>query len=268
MENNQWLEALIKDYVNDYPQLHEVQTIWKEPLMAVAAADDPMFLDLKLQVGPDHLLPSDILSEARSVICYFMPFAANIGSSNRPGEPCSDQWAWAYLETNCLINNLNAHIQAELAREGYLSAITPATHNFDETTLKSDWSHRHIAVIAGLGTLGLNRMLITDQGCCGRLGSLVTDFPLAPTPRPEVSACLYLYNESCVQCIKNCPQGALHDNDFDRYRCYDLLLQNAELHMEKGVADACGKCVTHIPCSFINPVKKLLARQSENRSPQ
>lgn len=268
MENNQWLEALIKDYVKDYPQLHDVQTVWKEPLIAVAAADDPMFLDLKSQVGPGHLLPADMLPEARSVTCYFLPFAASIGRSNRPGEPCSDQWAWAYLETNRLINNLNAHIQAELTRQGYRSAITPATHNFDEKTLKSDWSHRHIAVTAGLGTLGLNRMLITDQGCCGRLGSLVTDLLLVPTPRSEVSACLYMYNESCSQCIKNCPQGALYGNDFDRHKCYDLLLQNAELHKDKGFADACGKCVTQIPCSFINPVKKLLARQSVNTSPQ
>ncbi|MEA4923755.1 MAG: epoxyqueuosine reductase [Syntrophomonadaceae bacterium] len=261
MEHNNWVECIIKDYVKHYPQLHDVSTAWNEPLIAAAAADDPLFMDLKTQVDPNHLLPTDMLPGARSVICYFLPFASSIGRSNKPGGPCSDEWAWAYLETNRLINDLNAHIQAELSRKGFRSAITPATHNFDEETLISNWSHRHIAVVAGLGTMGLNRMLITDQGCCGRLGSLVTDLPVIPTPRSEVGGCLYFYNKSCSQCIKNCPLGALHNDEFDRYKCYDLLLQNAEIHKDKGFADACGKCVTRIPCSFINPVKKLLAKQ-------
>ena len=262
MENNDWLLLLIKEYAKNYPQSNNTQTVWKEPLVAVTGACDPMFMELKAQVGPAHLLPQDLLPEAKSVICYFLPFASTIGRSNKPDEPCSDQWALAYLETNGLIKDLNAHIEAELARKGYLSAVTPATHNFDQKTLLSNWSHRHIAVIAGLGTIGLNRMLITDQGCCGRLGSLVTDMPLTPTPRPAISACLYLHDESCLQCIKNCPQDALQVNQFDRHKCYDLLLQNVKIHKDKGYADACGKCVSHVPCSFINPVKKLMAKKS------
>lgn len=262
MKNNNWLKLLIKDYIKNYSQLHNVVTTWKEPLMAVAAACDPTFIELKSQVGPNHLLPQDLLTGAQSVICYFLPFGTNVGRSNRPDEPCSDQWALAYLETNRLIKDLNTYIESELAREGYQAAVTPATHNFDEKTLLSNWSHRHIAVIAGMGTMGLNKMLITDQGCCGRLGSLVTDMPLTPTPPSDVTACLYFYNESCRQCIKNCPQGVLQDNEFDRHKCYELLLQNAEHHKEKGFADACGKCVSHAPCSFINPVKKLVARKS------
>lgn len=267
MDKNDWLINIIKDYVNNYPQFNNTQTVWKTPLIAVAAANDPMLWELKTQVGPNHLLAQDLLPEAKSIICYFLPFASTVGRSNKPSEPCSDQWALAYLETNRLINDLNTHIQAELTGRGYLAAVTPATHNFDEKTLLSNWSHRHIAVIAGLGTMGLNRMLITDQGCCGRLGSLVTDMPFSPTPRSDVSACLYSYNDSCRQCVKNCPQEALRENQFDRHKCYELLLQNAELHKDKGFADACGKCVSHIPCSFINPVKKLLARQSSNKSP-
>jgi hypothetical protein len=39
-------------------------------------------------------------------------------------------------------------------------------------------------------------------------------------------------------------------------------LQNAEIHADKGFADACGKCVSHVPCSFIDPVNKLLSKRS------
>jgi epoxyqueuosine reductase QueG len=107
-------------------------------------------------------------------------------------------------------------------------------------------------------------MLITDQGCSGRLGSLATDMPLTPTPRSAISSCLYLYNESCKQCVKNCPQGALQDKQFDRHKCYELLLQNAEVHKEKGKGDACGKCLSYVACSYTNPVKKLLAKKQTN----
>ncbi len=264
MKSNDWLTLLTTDYVKNYPQLNNTQTVWKDPLFAVADACDPLFMELKTQVGPTHLLPQDLLAGAKSVICYFLPLASKIGRSNKRGEPCSDQWAFAYLETNQLIKDLNSHIQGELTRKEYLAAVTPATHNFDKKTLLSNWSHRHIAVIAGLGTMGLNRMLITDQGCCGRLGSFVTDMPLTPTPRSAVSACLHLYNESCLQCIKNCPQGALQEKQFDRHKCYEMLLQNADIHKEKGFADACGKCVSYVPCSFTNPVKKLLAKKPTN----
>ncbi len=262
VENNDWLILLIKDYVNNYQQLNNTRTVWKDPLVAVADACDPEFVELKKQVGPNHLMVQDLLPGARSVICYFLPFVSNIGRSNKPSEPCSDQWAFAYLETNQLIKDLNIHIQKELTQKGYLTVVTPATRNFDKKTLLSNWSHRHVAVIAGLGTMGLNRMLITAQGCSGRLGSLVTDMPLTPTPRSDVSACLYTYNKSCLQCIKNCPQSALQENQFDRCKCYELLLQNAEIHADKGFADACGKCLSYVPCSFTNPVKQLLAKRS------
>lgn len=262
MKNNDWLALLTKDYVNNYPRRNNTQTVWKDPLVAIADACDPMFMELRTQVGPTHLLPQDLLPGAKSVICYFLPFANKIGHSNKRDEPCSDQWVYAYIETNQLIKDLNTHIQEELTRKGYLAAVTPATHNFDKNTLLSNWSHRHIAVIAGLGTLGLNRMLITDQGCCGRLGSLVTNMALSPTPRSAISSCLYLYNESCLQCIKSCPQSALQEKQFYRHKCYELLLQNAEIHKDKGAADACGKCLSYVPCSFTNPVTKLLAKNN------
>lgn len=266
MHDYNWLTSLIREYTDDYPKRYNTRTVWGQAQVAVADADDPRFLDLKIQVGPGHLLPQDLLPGARSIICYFLPFARSIGRSNKPGDPCSDEWAYAYLETNRLINHLNAVIQEELARQGYRAAVTPATHNFDEKTLLSDWSHRHIAVIAGLGTLGLNRMLITDQGCCGRVGSLATDMEIDPASPEAYSGCLYFYNESCRQCITNCTQGALQIDGFDRHKCYGLLLKNAGIHQEKGFADACGKCLSNVPCSFVNPVKKLLTRKVGSRT--
>lgn len=256
---NQTITGMIQEYVKSYPRKKGTHTLWEKPLAAFARADDSRFLDLKRQVAPSHLLPLDLLPTARSVICYFLPFGRDAVKSNRAGEFCSDSWAFAYLETNQLIADLNAHLNNELGLMGHESAVTPATHNFNPETLLSNWSHRHIAVIAGLGTLGLNRMLITEKGCCGRLGSLVTSLVLAPSEPRASSACLYYYNQSCKKCLQNCPGHALEEDSFERFRCYEQLLKNARLHEEKGWVDACGKCLTRLPCSFTDPGKK--ARQ-------
>jgi len=146
-------------------------------------------------------------------------------------------------------------------------AVTPATHNFDPEKLISDWSHRHIAVAAGLGRMGLNNMLITEAGCCGRLGSFVTSLDLAPDPRPEEHACLYLHNGSCGRCADRCVGQALFTDRFDRHNCYKVCLRNETEHESVGQADVCGKCLVSIPCAFGNPVAKLKseARQSPGR---
>jgi len=258
MDNTRRLEILIQDFVKNYPRAHATWTTWKQPLVAVASAHDPLFVRLKELVGCGHLLPEDVLPGAKSVICFFLPFDREIGRSNTVGPGCSDQWAMAYLETNQLIHDLNISLHWAITRMGHRSAVIPATHNFSLETLLSNWSHRHVAFIAGLGTFGLNRMLITEQGCCGRIGSLVTDMVLDPTPRPIHNGCLYYFNSSCLQCVENCPAGALQVNQFNRFKCYDTLLENVEIHKGKGFVDACGKCASHIPCAFINPVERRL----------
>lgn len=257
MKNEDWLINLIEAYVGHYPQWKKTRSSWQIPLIVAVDATDLRFAELKKQVGSSHLLPQDLLPSARSVICYFLPFATAIGRSNKEGTYSSDEWACAYLETNQLINDLNRHIQEEMGKLGHNAAVTPATHNFDQNTLLSNWSHRHIAVLAGLGSMGLNRMLITDKGCCGRLGSLVSDMELNIQSAAESSACLYYFNQSCRKCIIRCPNGALSEGSFDRFKCYKLLLQNVEVHQNKGYVDACGKCASQIPCAFSNPVQKL-----------
>ncbi len=256
MQKENWLGELIEAYVANYPKEQGTLSHWQTPLLATVAASDPRLAELKKQVGPKHLLPQDLLPGARSVICYFLPFDPEIGRSNQAEAYSSDEWAWAYLETNQLISDLNRHLQEEISKRGYTAAVTPATHNFDEQTLCSNWSHRHLAVLAGLGSIGLNQMLITDKGCCGRLGSLVTDLELNIRSVAENPACLYYFDQSCRQCVIRCPTGALTESSFDRFKCYAHLLQNAELHQPKGYVDACGKCVSRIPCAFLNPVKK------------
>jgi epoxyqueuosine reductase QueG len=246
---------LIVDYVKTYPGSRKVADVWQEPLVGFVAAADPGFLNLKTEVSPTHALPEDILPGARTVIVYFIPLKKVVMESNIPGEWASPEWAAAYIATNRLIFDLNNYLQDKLEEMGFQMAILPATHNFDQEKLISDWSHRHIARIAGLGSFGLNNMLITEKGCCGGLGSIVTDLEITPVPREPVEYCLHKRNHSCQKCVNQCVGKALAASGFDRKTCYRRCLENAAKYRELGLADVCGKCLTGLPCSYLNPVK-------------
>jgi len=249
------IRSFIEEFVQSYKIENKALTNWEEPLVAFANAHDPLFLELKASVSETHSLPTDLLKDAETVIAYFIPFRREIASSNISGENCSKEWAIAYVETNQLIVALNNDLSAQLAKADFKSVALPPTHNFDEERLISDWSHKHVAFIAGLGTFGLHQMLITEKGCCGRLGSLITNAKIEPTRRPNKEFCLYTYNHSCQKCVENCVFGALKEDSFDRQRCYGVCLSNARLYSRLGLADCCGKCICVVPCSFSNPVR-------------
>ncbi len=185
---------------------------------------------------------------------YFIPFEKDVVRSNSKGIYSSKEWAEAYVLTNQLIVKLNRFLSEKIQNMGFKTAEIPPTHNFDEEKLISYWSHKHAAYIAGLGRFGLHKMIITEKGCCGRLRSVVTDLKLKPTDRPEKEFYLYFHDQSCKKCVEKCPFGILRIDGFDRKKCYQVCLSNAELHSRIGCADVCGKCSSIVPCSFKDPV--------------
>ena len=249
------IKQLIIQYVKDYSKRKEIDTKWREPIVKFADANDDRFVKLKEVVSSTHALPKDFLDDAKTVIAYFIPFDEVVINSNIAGKYSSKEWAKAYIETNELILKLNKHIKKKLNDLDYNSTIIPATDNVDKDNLISDWSHRHVADIAGLGRFGLNNMLITDKGCCGRVGSIVTNLKIEPTKRVDKEYCLYKSKGICKKCVERCVNNALKVDSFDRNKCYEILLDNDELHSELEVTETCGKCSVNLPCSFVNPVK-------------
>lgn len=245
----------LQRFVGQYQHRHLTETEWRMPLLGFASADDSLFPELKRVVSPDHALPKDLLSNARTVVAFFLPFSKRIAQSNNPGRLASKEWAQAYIETNTLIEAIGLYMKQHIESAGYDVAMTPPTHNFDPQELVSDWSHRHVAFITGLGMFGLNNMLITESGCCGRIGSFVTSLGLPGDHRSNDEACLFHYNGSCTRCTSRCVNGALFTDHFDRYNCYQMCLENEEKHQSTGKADVCGKCLVDVPCAFVNPVK-------------
>ena len=227
---------IIKTFIKEYSESHNTNSSWKEPLIAYADASDDNFLNLKKIISPT---PHDFLSNAKTVVTYFIPFNDDIVRSNINKIHSSKEWLIAYIETNKLILDLNTFIKAELEKLGFNSNIILATHNFDTKKLISDWSHRHASVIAGLGTLGINNMLITDKGCCGRVGSFVTDLKIEPSKKKETDNCLYKSLNVCRKCVDKCVNDGLKIDSFDRHKCYEMCLINDKFHSDLGKVDDC-----------------------------
>ena len=236
-----------------------VETQWREPLVGYASADDRLFEELKKAVSSEHFMPQELLPEARTVVAFFLPFHTDIPRSNVHGEYPSAEWSRAYVETNDLIAAICAHLKSTIEARGHTVATTPATHNYDPVTLLSRWSHRHVAYVAGVGAFGLNNMLITCKGCCGRFGSFVMSAVVAPDARAGREACLFKYDGSCKSCLDRCPVEALSPNGFARQRCSARVNKNARIDRPWGPTTVCGKCLVGLPCSFEDPVARRTA---------
>ena len=252
------LRNLIEEHVTKYPT--EMNTInwWGKPLLATAKIDD-RFKSLPGIAAEGHMLPWELMLTAKSLIVFFLPFIKKLVDENTPGKfPCRN-WGLAYESTNTLIGFLSDRIQNHLAAQGFMSELTPATHNFDEVRLVSRWSHKHLAHLSGLGRFGVNAQMITPAGCAGRLGSLVTEAELGDNPLVgSEELCLHKRGEECLQCVKRCPVSAVSEEGtgIDTKRCWDRLKLN--LKNTEGLAGlqesthVCAKCAVGLPCSF-NP---------------
>lgn len=250
----QRIRAEIRRLVVEHQQRPDMATQWRPALVGFASADDPLFEKLREVATPSHAHPRDLLPGARTVVAFFIPLDRSIAQRNIRSESASREWAQAYIETNTLIEEVGQHMQRLLGPGEDAVAVTPATHNFDAVRLVSDWSHRHVAFIAGLGRFGVNNMLITESGCCGRWGSFITSLELEPDARPEEESCLHRDDSSCLACVGRCPSEALSADGFDRQKCYATCLKNEERWQALGKADVCGKCLVGVPCTLGDPV--------------
>lgn len=228
---------------------HRGKTRYRTPLVGFARADDPGFARLREVASPRHMLPRDLLPTARAVVAFFIPFTAELVEGNRRHPYVSREWAEAYIETNRLIGSVCRALEEELKKKGVQAAWERPTHNFDTVALESFWSHKHVAYLCGLGKFGLHHMLITRAGCAGRLGSLVVDIPLSPTPIVAGEYCLYRRGENCTTCVRRCPTGALTVEGLDRQKCYRRLLEVNDRYQDLDLCDVCGKCATG-PCAL------------------
>lgn len=245
------MKDTLRQIINDTISDKGLTACYRAPLVGCASASDPAFAGLKDAVGKNHLLPSDLLPSARSVVAFFLPFTREVVDANRRDPYVAREWAEAYVETNQLIRDICAGTAAYYAGRGVKTAFEQPTHNFDAVKLVSFWSHKHVARICGLGQFGVHHMLITKRGCAGRLGSLVLGLPVRNPDPPAPEYCLVRRGKKCGYCVRACPTGALTSDGLDKQTCYRRLLAVNDHYDTLGYCDVCGKCATG-PCAVID----------------
>ena len=247
------IKELITSYVKVYPSNNGTPEMWRTPLVGFADVNDPYIRALPEIVTKGHQMPEDFMEDSNVIISYFIPFTKELADQNIgiADNAASESWANAYKITNAMMAKLNEYLVDELKGMGYRAAV-PTNAGMHTDILKSYWSQRHIAYAAGLGTFGINNMLITKDGCCGRYNSIVADLPVEKDRHLEQENCLYKSKGICKKCVENCFSGALTLEGFDRRKCHETCEKNVKRY---GV-DVCGKCVTNIPCAFIAPKVK------------
>lgn len=225
--------------------------LFRAPIFAYSDAADPRYHELKTLIGPWHLDPAELMPDARSVISYFVPFTKEVARAPRAAAHGAPVWGEAYLVINDGFDRIGESVGGYLAAEGFAAHPISGTHTYDPKDLRSMWSHRSAAAIAGLGTFGANRLLITARGSAGRFCTILTDAPLAPSCATAPPRCPYEEGR-CGACFRACPVGALRPGAFDRFVCHDdVLLRNAEALKGLGFCDVCGKCIAVCPLACL-----------------
>ncbi len=143
-----------------------------------------------------------------------------------------------YKIVNSLLDQAALKLGNLIQKKGYAALAIPATQIIDWEKNTAHLSHRRLGVLAGLGWIGRNNLLVNEKlGSQFRLVSVLTDMPLK-IDRPLDKNC-----RSCRACVKICPAQAIHENsaDFEQDKCFAKLKTfQAQRQVEQFV---CGVCV-------------------------
>jgi len=178
-----------------------------------------------------------LLPKARSVVvvaCRHSRAAIN-----------SDNIRMAQFDTHCLYDKLDRilkDLSLFLEDKGFLAVslpfYLPIKMSKETQGLIGDISLRHAAVEAGLGEIGLNRLLLTKRfGPRIRLGAVLTTAYLKPDQRFVEKIC-----DNCGECVRACPAEAItEDGKVDVRKCARVILKYALPGLIRFVPSLVGK---------------------------
>ena len=252
--------------------------IFEAPIVGFAAGTDPLFTQLKTVIDDFHLTPAEAMHKAAlgrgivappeksiGVVAFALPLhketvRENAQMTDRP----SRRWIHAKLYGEQFLDDTTDHLISFLRSTGHFAISPEAEPGFYTITrtskagYSSNWSQRHVAFAAGLGTFGLNAGLITKAGVAQELGSVVVDIPFSsPERREDVhGACLHYQKGTCRACVRRCPAQAISEAGHDKNKCAKFAFGQTPLNKERyGIETyGCGLCLTGVPCARRDPV--------------
>jgi epoxyqueuosine reductase QueG len=143
-----------------------------------------------------------------------------------------------YRMVNMFLDQVALRVGSYIQKKGYLSLAIPTSQIIDWEKLSAHASHRKLGVLAGLGWIGRNNLLVNKEiGSQFRLVTILTDMPLEPD-QPVKEDC-----GLCRLCVKICPAQAIKEEPaaFEHAKCFEKL---REFQKQRQVDSyVCGICV-------------------------
>ncbi|KAF5086161.1 Epoxyqueuosine reductase [anaerobic digester metagenome] len=191
---------------------------------------------------PKQFYPHSIYPEAQTAIVIGLPI-------HLPSiETAPSIWyREEYKTVNALLDQYTWHLASFLNDLGYPSVSIPRDGYGDIKTLLVQplafFSHRHAAVLAGLGTFGRNNMVLTKKwGPRVRFGTVLTGAELESDPLISSSLCT-----TCNACIRACPVYALSEDDYPESLTDKAACANRSADLNKHFLSPCGICIKVCP---------------------
>ena len=158
----------------------------------------------------------------------------------------------AYCEINARLDEIVSRGAEYLKGLGYEAVAQTTKSVIKLDPLRTLLPHKTVATRAGLGWIGKNALLVTeDFGPALRISSILTDAPLECACPVDESRC-----GGCQECVKHCPACALKGEKWSAGMERDYLVDASacsdtakRLCRERfGVeATICGKCIEVCP---------------------
>lgn len=271
-----WINEVIQGYVNESTQnslgLPTGERAFDQPLVGVSNGADPLYSEYRKHIGSFYFTPIDLFGQSfpdisispedLTIISWIIPSTSKTreeqaGQKQYP----SERW----VRTRALGEDFNNAIRRKVVEQltqnkinALAPLLSPLWSRYDEGPYApcSNWSERHAAYAAGLGTFGLCDGLITPVGKAVRVGSVIAQLNMEPDTRPyedHHAYCLHFSHDTCRECISRCPVNALSESGHDKQRCmqYTEKAMNAYIRKKYNIDTyACGLCQAGVACTF------------------
>jgi len=280
--DEEWFKSTVAQKVTSHPANKlefpfSGENIFEQPLIGFVRGDDPIFAEYQKIIGSFHFTPAGIMAwqannngvaapkaEDISVVSYILPISEKVRADEALREEwLSERWAQTRRCGEIFSQILAEEIATYLMSKGVLAVVPDMTPMFNykkypDVGWASRWSQRHIAYAAGLGTFGINDLLITEKGVAHRCGSFVVNLRLQPDRErnKDIHAyCLQYQGINCLKCQQKCPVSAVSESGHCKERCGARVIKstgycNRNYHI---FIYGCGLCSTKIPCESAIP---------------
>jgi epoxyqueuosine reductase len=274
MDKREFESAMTRFILDDTRNIVEKVRIFEAPLFAYGSPTDQMYQELKDKEEanlPDLMLPKEWLSSAKTCVAGFLPFTEQVRLANKGGDWAAQEWLYARIEGQSLMNELLQWGTAYLKEKNCDTVVPSLSKNFhsienkgsndwfaDGESYTSTWSERHNAYICGLGTFGLSKGLITKKGIAGRYFSWITEADFEKDHRTYSS--IYEYCTQCGACIRRCPARAINEKAGKNHDMCAGFLNITRKRFSPRYG--CGKCQCGVPCEYQIPDKNKKAAET------